>query len=174
MKVSGIGVNTSADSYSFYNSSSRVNEAARLAKAQRAELNQPQKTEDAEKTSEIKSKAIYQREDYTGPNETLVSSDNSFQKQQLSGEEKKQTSSIEGTAADTSAKTMERLAGKLVDKLPRIFKDIMGLSADGSAGAEKTANDSRVIIAEEDDREYLEKQAENAQLQDISLAGITK
>lgn len=174
MKVSGIGANLNADSYSFYNSSSRVSEAARLAKVQKAELDQSKKTEDAEKAAESKTKAIYQRDDYMGPNETLVSTDNNYQKQHLSGEEKKSANSIEGTAADTSSKAMERLAGKLADKLPRILKDIIGIGGDEAAKSDMAGNEGRVVISENDSKEYLEKQAKNAQLQDISLAGITK
>lgn len=175
MKISGVGSSTNVDSYSFYNSSSRINEAARAAQTEKAAGLKAESKTDAVKESTVKSSAIYQREDYVGPNETLVSADNKYQKQQLSGEDKKQAEATAGTAADTSSKTMERLAGKLVDRLPQILKDIMKIGTDGTVNNTETpAAEGRVIITEKDNKEYLEKQAENAQLQDISLAGISK
>jgi|GEM_PF-2849262 len=161
MKISSVNANINADSYSFYNSASRVNSAERIQEAQNVAGSQT--PQEVSGNGEIKSSAIYQRDDYTGPNETMVATDSKYGSQMLNGAEETKASSASGTIADTSEKTMERLAGKLVEKMPQIVKDIMNLN-DSSQAANQ-----RVVISEKANQDYLERQAQNAQLQDISL-----
>lgn len=161
MKVSAVNSNINADSYSFYNSASRVNSAERIKEAQKAAGSQ--NSQEVSADSEVKSSAIYQRDDYSGPNETLVAVDSKYSKQMLNGTEAAKAKNVEGTIADVSDKTMERLASKLVDKMPQIVKDIMNL------GDTARAANQKVVISEDANKDYLERQAQNAQLQDISL-----
>lgn len=146
MNVGPIG--SGYDSYSFYNSVSRVDKAAQAAKA-------TQKEEPSyEKAQETASAAIYQRDDYSGPQETQVSTENSYQKRMLT----------EGGFG------MDRIAGKLMGKLPQIFKDMMGIGAARDAASEN----SKVVISENNpNASYLERQAMNAQQQDKQLENIS-
>jgi len=141
-----------ADNYSFYNSVSRtnvnqVNSASALQKA--SEAKEVQSQESKESTSS----AIYQREDYSGPQYTQVSPENSYQKTMLS---------------DTKF-AMERMASKLMDKLPQILKD-MNATQNVAPESAPNAASSKVVIAEND---YLSQQAKNAQQQDMALQDIS-
>lgn len=141
-----------ADSYSFYNSVSRsnlnqVNSASALQKS--AEIKEAQ----GQATEESKNSAIYQRDDYTGPQYTQVSPENSYQKTMIS---------------DTKF-AMERMASKLMDKLPQILKD-MNNPQSSVENVSANATPSKVVIAEND---YLSQQARNAQQQDIALQDIS-
>lgn len=152
MNIGSIG--TSA--YSFYNSASRINSANAEAAARVQEAKDPRESKVSEQ-QEQKSAAIYQREDYTGPAQTQVAPESSYQKQMLSDPHF----------------AMERMAGKLMDKLPQIFADMSKLvspASTGSADVQETA--AKKIITENDPASYLERQAQNAYVQEAALQDI--
>lgn len=152
MNIGSIG--TSA--YSFYNSASRINNANAEAAARVQEAKDPRESKVSEQ-QEQKSAAIYQREDYTGPAQTQVAPESSYQKQMLSDPHF----------------AMERMAGKLMDKLPQIFADMSKLvspASTGSADVQETA--AKKIITENDPASYLERQAQNAYVQEAALQDI--
>ncbi len=154
MNIGSIG--TSA--YSFYNSASRVNNANLEAASKVQESKEPRESKVNEQ-QEKPSAAIYQREDYTGPSQTQVAPESSYQKQMLSDPHF----------------AMERMAGKLMDKLPQIFADMSKLVTPASsenADAQAAVSASKKVIAENDPASYLERQAQNAYVQDVALQDI--
>jgi len=140
------------DSYSFYNSSSRVGSHNAVEQVEAASKVQNSSDDDISRQNQSESKAIYQREDYSGPKETQVSSDNNYQKQMI----------------QSRTEFMDRLAGKLMDTLPRIFSDIADMSPEG---VEVAAADSKVVISDSKNaQEYMDRQLQSAQMQDIAIS----
>lgn len=137
--------------YSFYNSASRVNNRAQELSAE-LRIRNSEVSKETEVKDSPSSAAIYQREDYKGPQKTEVSTDNLYQKQMISDPHF----------------AMERLAGKLFDKLPQILGDMKNIPMDGSYADPVQAAPSKIVISE-NNADYLERQAQNAALQDISL-----
>lgn len=131
---------------SFYDASSRINSINRIS---RVEVENPAKINE----SELSQKASESSSDNHGVKQTLVSPDNSYQKQMLSDPDF----------------AMKRMASKLVDKLPQIMEDISKLPAENTqvADAIQTKAPSKVVIGENSDVNY-EGNAVKA-LQDISL-----
>ena len=139
---------------SFYSATSRIS-TDQTSKTLAAE--EVSKKNSSVETSEsaVNSGAGYERPN-SGLQQTVVSPDNSYQKTMIT---------------DTSF-AMDRLAGKLMDKLPKIMEDIRKLPAEAEKPKEKDygfakVTVGKVVISENSNVDY---QADKKQeLQDISL-----
>lgn len=156
MKIGAIG---SFDTYSFYNSVNRISpresiDALDSSKIQSSKVG----TSDAassDASEKPASAAIYQREDYAGPSEAKVSVENNYHKQNIA----------------SRADDVSKLAGKLMDYMPKIMEDIADLDAPTAAADVQSANASgKVVISENAALENnLQNNSLNSMMENISL-----
>lgn len=145
MRIGAIGT----DAYSFYNSASR---AASVSQADRiAAINGKESTAASNEREESVSAAIYQRDDYAGPTQTQLSTDNLYQKQKLS----------------TAGTDSEKIADKLMDSLPKIFDDMKKVEVFDDRKTENTKPE-KIVINENDPVAEDSKAAERV-LENISF-----
>ena len=136
-------------SASFYNASSRVNQVSQETKIQNT-----QAASEVNSSSQSNISSDISNNQYQGVKQTRVSSENAYQKAML----------------NDPRFAMERMASKLMDKLPNILNDMKNLSDSGQTAATDNNNSSamagKIVINENSNVNY---QNSAMELQDISL-----
>ena len=136
-------------SASFYNASSRVNQVSQETKIQNT-----QAASEVNSSSQSNISSDTSNDQYQGVKQTRVSSENAYQKAML----------------NDPRFAMERMASKLMDKLPNILNDMKNLSDSSQTAATDNNNSSamagKIVINENSNVNY---QNSAMELQDISL-----
>lgn len=136
-------------SASFYNASSRVNQVSQETKIQNTQV-----ASEVNSSSQSNISSDISNNQYQGVKQTRVSSENAYQKAML----------------NDPRFAMERMASKLMDKLPNILNDMKNLSDSGQTAATDNNNSSamagKIVINENSNVNY---QNSAMELQDISL-----
>lgn len=149
MKIGAIN-----DTYSFYNSVNRISpresmDAMRASKLQQSsKVDSSTNTESSDNTNSPVSSAIYQREDYAGPSEAKVSTDNSYHKQTIT----------------SRRDDIDKLASKLMDYMPQIMSDMNDMFNTAPNVSDK------VVISENDNIQNNQNNIQNTMMENISLS----